>query len=215
MGGDSPAHDHPAEGVGDEAHVGHSGPGRHERQIGDPQLVGGGRGEVAADQVGVTRAGRIGPAGADLLAASGAFDAGDAHQPGGLVAADVVTGANCRFPQLAGAVDPVVVLPDPDQNRDHRGVALIAGAGLPVAGRVVGARGHLHPCAAQDRADGLDPEIGAVGVDEVHYFLCWRSSSAPKKLAARFRISLARLSSRFSCSSSRILRVSAVDTPGV
>jgi len=33
-------------------------------------------------------------------------------------------------------------------------------------------------------------------VDEGDYFLCWRSSSAPKKLAARFSISLARFSSR-------------------
>ena len=36
----------------------------------------------------------------------------------------------------------------------------------------------------------LDPELLAVVVDEVDYFLCWRSSSAPKKLAARFSISL-------------------------
>ncbi len=53
-----------------------------------------------------------------------------------------------------------------------------------------------------------------MGVDERDYFLCWRSSSAPKKLAARFRISLARLSSRFSCSRSLIRWDSAVDTPG-
>ena len=49
---------------------------------------------------------------------------------------------------------------------------------------------------------GVDPELVAVDVDEGDYFLCWRSSSAPKKLAARFRISLARLSSRTSCSRS-------------
>lgn len=43
-------------------------------------------------------------------------------------------------------------------------------------------------------ADRLDPErasrddIVAVGVDERRHLLCWRSSSAPKKDAARLRI---------------------------
>ncbi|EIV59035.1 hypothetical protein MA3A0930R_0846 [Mycobacteroides abscessus 3A-0930-R] len=65
----------------------------------------------------------------------------------------------------------------------------------------------------QDGADGLDSELLAISVDESDYFRCWRSSSAPKKLAARFRISLARLSSRFSCSSSLTLFDSVVHTP--
>ncbi len=55
-------------------------------------------------------------------------------------------------------------------------------------------------------------DVVAVGVDE-RSCLCARSSSAPKKLAALFRISLARLSSRFSCSSAFILAASLVLTP--
>src|SRR6476469_8145716 len=157
---------------------------------------------------------RVGLGGADPFAATHPFDAGGPHQPGNLIAAHVVTGPACRFPQLVRPVDAVVVLPQLDQGRTQDGVTagpLRRSAGL---GRVVGARSHRHPCGAQDDADGLDPELLAVGVDEVDYFLCWRSSSAPKKLAARFRISLARLSSRFSCSSSLTRADSAVDTPG-
>ena len=53
----------------------------------------------------------------------------------------------------------------------------------PLLGGVVGARGHL-----QNLADGLDPELVPVGVDEVDDHLCGRSSSAAKKVEARRRI---------------------------
>ena len=43
---------------------------------------------------------------------------------------------------------------------------------------------------------------------------CWRSSSAPKKADGRLRISLARRSSRFSCSSCLMRSASAVVVPG-
>ncbi len=59
----------------------------------------------------------------------------------------------------------------------------------------------------------VDDVAQPVGVDERSYFLCWRSSSAPKKLAALLRISLALLSSRFSCSSACIFAASLVLTP--
>src|ERR1700682_6402764 len=39
----------------------------------------------------------------------------------------------------------------------------------------------MQACSTQDGADGLDPELVAVRVDEGDYFLCWRSSSAPKE----------------------------------
>lgn len=120
------------------------------------------------------------------FSAAGALDAGDAHQPGGLIAADVVTCPKSGF-TACGRRRPGSCPWALDQDRDHRGVALLPGAGLGVTGGVVGARGHRHSCAAQDGADGLDPEIGAVGVDETHYFLCWRSSSAPKKLRRSFQ----------------------------
>src|ERR687898_3271689 len=65
--------------------------------------------------------------------------------------------------------------------------------------RVVGGRGDL-----QHLADRLDPEPPPVPVDVGDHFLRWRSSSAPKKAAAVFKISLARRSSLFSRSSSTI-----------
>ena len=47
-------------GVDDEADVGDAGPGRHERQVGDPQLVRGRGGEVTIDEIGVPRRARVG-----------------------------------------------------------------------------------------------------------------------------------------------------------
>src|SRR5690606_19291750 len=102
-----------------------------------------------------------------------------------------------------------------NEPRDQLRVALGPARRRPVAGGVVGARSHL-----QRLADGLDPEpttiheIVLVGRDERDYLRCWRSSSAPKKVAARRRISLARRSSRTSCSSSRSFSDSVVVTPG-
>jgi hypothetical protein len=64
---------------------------------------------------------------------------------------------------------------------------------------VVGGRGDL-----QNLADRLDSPAQpgaatlAVGVDEPDHFFDRRSSSAPKKLAATFKMSLARRSSAFS-----------------
>jgi hypothetical protein len=50
-----------------------------------------------------------------------------------------------------------------------------------------------------DGADDLDPEVLAVAVDEIDYFMCWRSSSVPKNGPPALRISVAaRISSRFS-----------------
>src|SRR5262245_45613630 len=162
----------------------------------------------------MTRGGGVRSGGAAPFAATRSGDAGGAHVPGDLITSDVVAGTAGCFPQLARPVDAVVVLPQLAQRWADHGVTAGPRRRRPGLGVVVRARGHLHPCAAQDGADGLDPELAAVGVDEGDYFLCWRSSSAPKKLAARFRISLARLRSRFSCSSSLIRPASAVHTPG-
>src|ERR1700756_554990 len=161
------------------------------------------------------RCARVGLGRAHPFAPPGTGDPGSAHEPGDLVTADIVAGAPCCFPQLASTVDPVVVLPQLLKHRCHDRVPAGPGRRGSRLDRIVGARSHRHPCRAQDGADGLDPELLAVSVDERDYFLCWRESSAPKKLAARFRISLARLSSRFSCSRSLIRCASEVDTPGV
>ena len=60
-------------------------------------------------------------------------------------------------------------------------------------GRVVGGRGDR-----QLLADRIDPETLLVSVNVSDHFLVRRSSSAPKKAAALFRIPFARRSSRFS-----------------
>ena len=122
MTGHPPADDHPAEHVGDEADIRHPGPGRDVGQVGDPQLVGGRRGEVALDQIRVAPGARVSLGGADPFPAAYPFDAGVPHQPGDLIAAHVVTGPVCRFPQLAGPVDAVVVPPQLNQGRTQDGV---------------------------------------------------------------------------------------------
>ena len=71
--------------------------------------------KFALDQIGMPPGARVGPGGADPFAATHPFDAGGPHQPGHLIAADVVTGPACRFPQLVRPVDAVVVLPQLDQ----------------------------------------------------------------------------------------------------
>lgn len=85
-----------------------------------------------------------------------------------MVAADIVAGSAGSFPQLVRAIDPVVVVPQLLEHRCHDRVSAGPCRGCPGLGVVVGARGHRHACAAQDGADGLDPELAAVGVDEVN-----------------------------------------------
>src|SRR5690606_18712651 len=69
-------------------------------------------------------------------------------------------------------------------------------------------------CDRQDFADRLDAVDLAVFVDERHHHFCRRSSSAWAKYAeALRRISLARLSSRFSRSSAFMRSRSLVVTP--
>ena len=65
----------------------------------------------------------VGFGGADAFAATHPFDADSPHQPGDLIAADVVAGATCCFPQLASPVDTVVVLSALAQRRTQHRVA--------------------------------------------------------------------------------------------
>ncbi len=181
MRSDPPPDNHPRVDVDDEAHIGDTGPRRHVRQIGDPQLVRGRGSEVPAHQVRVPRHARVGLGGADPLGAPNPLDPSGAHQPRDLVAADVMAPASGGLPDLPGAVNPVVVLPQLTHHRAHHLIALGTGRRLTILELVVAARGHL-----QHGADELDPQtptrddVVAVGVDERGYFLCWRSSSAPR-----------------------------------
>ena len=143
VAGNTPPDDHPGERVDDEADVGHPGPRRHERQICDPQRVGLGRGEAALDEVGVTAGAVIATGRADPFGTPGALQAGLAHQPGGLVAADVDPGATGGLPQLPRSVDLIAGLPDLHQPGGQLGVASGPGRQRPVTRRVVAARSHL------------------------------------------------------------------------
>src|SRR5699024_10860936 len=67
--------------------------------------------------------------------------------------------------------------------------------------------------SAQDAADGLDPEVIAMPIDEGDHFVVGWSSSLAKNTEAAFKISLAR---RDSASSRRSLRFSSSrDTAGL
>ena len=80
---------------------------------------------------------------------------------------------------------------------------------------VVGGRGDLQLCT-----DRLDPPatptgfVVPVGVDEGNYLFCRRSSSAPKKVAAACKMSLARCNSKFSLRSRFSSSRSSVVRPG-
>src|SRR5450755_1762557 len=153
--------------------------------------------------------------GPDALATQRALDPGLTHQPGSLVTANVDPGAPGGLPQLPRPIDLIVGLPQLHQPQTKLSVAHSAPGRRPVPSGVVGARSHL-----QHLTDGLDSEpscvhnVVLVGVDERHYLRCWRSSSAPKKVAARRRISLARRSSRTSCSRSLTRSASLELIPG-
>lgn len=133
------------ERVGDEAHVRCALPGRHNREIGDPQAVGHLGGELPVDEVGMAVRAQVGPGGADLLAAGGAADVELAHQPGNLIAPDVLTDPVQGLPHLAHAVGLVVVVHNvtisgsstASRNaRDERGRALggaVTSTGRPAA----------------------------------------------------------------------------------
>ena len=193
--------DHPGEGVGDEADVGHPGLRRHIGEVRHPQPVGLGGSEVPLYEVGWPAGVGIGPGGEDpLAAAADATNPQLTHETAHLVPADVVAGALGRLPELVGPVDLAVGAPEHEQDVLQEGVSERPSRGLALLGRVVGARGHL-----QRPADGLDPVLASVFVDERHHHRGGRSSSAWAKYADALRkISLARRSSLTSCSSSLI-----------
>ena len=142
-GGHPPAHDQAGEDVDDEGHVGHARPGGDIGEVGDPQLVRTGGGEVPVDQVRSPGGGGVGNGGALLLAPSHPFDAQMGHEPGHLVPADVLALAAELLPQLVGAIDPAVLGPGVEDLGFHLGVPELAGRGGPCLRRVVGGGGDL------------------------------------------------------------------------
>jgi hypothetical protein len=108
-----PADDHAGEGVDDKRHVGEPGPGGHVGEIGDPQAIGSRCSEVAVDQIGraLVAGGRGG--GPPLGAPHDPTDAQLTHEPGDVVAADLDAFPAELPPELTGAVDLIVGVPDP------------------------------------------------------------------------------------------------------
>src|SRR5512132_36718 len=122
-------------------------------EIAHPELVRPRRGELAVDQVRRPGRGRIGDGGAAGPAADRAGDAKGAHQPGDPVPADQLALAAQLAPELAGAVDLVVVVEHPEDLGGELGVAAGPCRRRPAPGGVVAGRGDL-----QRTADRLDPE---------------------------------------------------------
>jgi len=104
--------------------MGDAGPGWHECQVGDPQLVWRGGGEIATHQVGAARYPRVGFGGAHLLIAPHPLDPVCPHQPGDLAPSDIVATTLVRLLYPSGPIDSVVVLPQRPNDRAHRLVAL-------------------------------------------------------------------------------------------
>ena len=152
---------------------------------------------------------RVAHGGARPPAAGDPADPSGAHQPRYLVSSDAIAGASGGEPQLARPVDPVVRRPQRHQHHGHRRMAASPSRHRPRLGVVVARRGDR-----QLRADRLDPEVFAAGVDEGHHHLCGRSSSAAKKADADFKIAFARRSSRTSCSRTLSRSRSPVVVPG-
>ena len=168
------------------------------------------------DQVRVPRRGRVGPGGADPLgaprrprcprrASAGRPGRGRCRgRPGGRPS----RACGRRRP---GSCPPTAAR-SAGPSTASRGRA---GRGRPGLGGVVACSG---PPAARCRwarpRDSARDDVVAVGVDERDYFLCWRSSSAPKKARRPLQDLVGPAQLRFSCSSSLHPRRLAVVTPG-
>src|SRR5215203_4529281 len=209
-GRDSPADDESTEDVDHEGHVHEATPRTDVGQIGDPQVIRCGGGEVALDQVGRSLAHLSRERGSLALTAHDAAQFQVVHEPGHPVTANLVTFAVELTPDLLYAVHAEVVAVDARDLGLQMFVAELSRCGRTREHRVVGGWRDL-----QCLTDRLDSPALAVSADELHDFLGRRgSSSAAKKAEAALRISLARRSSRTSRSSSTIRCCSADVMPG-
>ena len=202
--------------VDDERHVHPAGVRLDVGQVRHPQPVRCRRLELARHEIGRPMQPVIGDGGdLERLAPSGPGQAFLAHQPldGASSDADVLSVELC--PDLVGAIDEQVLAHRPvGSPRPVPRRARARADGGRLLGDPIRVRGDLAAVLGEHSADRLDPEPVAVCVDERDYLFDWRSSSAPKKADAAFKISFARRSSRFSRSSSLIRARSSVVTPG-
>ena len=178
-------------GVDDEGEEHDALPAAQVGEVGDPELVRAGGGEVAVDEVRAPARGRVRPGGPPWLAAPlGAADPVGAHQPLDAAARDRLARPVERHPHAPGSVGVVVgrvQLPDALEQPLVLDRPARAPAGLAV---VIGGRRH-----AQGPADRLDPETAAMLVDVAAHFGRSGSSSLAKNTLADLRISFARRSS--------------------
>ncbi len=122
-----PADDAAGKNVDNEGDVQPALPSRDIGKVGDPQLIRAVGLELAIDPIQWARGRLVADSGADDLAAPGPLQAKAAHQ-----SLDGATGYRDAFavqltPDLVGAVDLQIGLPDPLDQRDHRRVALRTG----------------------------------------------------------------------------------------
>ena len=182
-GGDAPADDAPRVHVGDERRVGEPAPRGDVGDVGDPQLVGSVGDEAALDEIGLGGWAIGGDRRASPPASGAAGQAHVAHQAFHRAASHPHTVTVELAPHLAGPVDAVVGGMDPSNRRLHGLVAEVTLARLAPLGGVVAGWGDL-----QHTTDRLDPETVPMSVHVADYLCERRSSSAPKKAAAVFKI---------------------------
>src|SRR5579885_1505582 len=205
---DPPTDDPAGEHVGDERRVREPRPRRNVGDVRDPQPVRCWRLEAPCDEIRRpgTDIGR--DRGAPPSPPDTPTQAELTHQP-----FDATARLDDPFPSqllvdLARPVHATVLAPHAFDVWLQLLVAYATATRRPRLRRVVRRRGELQRCA-----DRLDPEPVAVHVDVADHLFGRRSSSAPKKAAADFKISFARRNSKFSRSSCRTRSFSTVVNP--
>jgi integrase/quercetin dioxygenase-like cupin family protein len=213
--GHFPAHDPTRKNIDDERGVDEAVGGADVREVRDPELIRSGRREVAIDQIRHDRC-VVGPRRDDVPATPDrAPQAERDHEPLDRTARDGNLLATELSPDFLGAIHLLVLVPDARDLDRQRVVAL--GAGRPP--RRIRLLRLVTPIRRwgdrQVLADRLDPVRLPLRVHAGHHHFGRRSSSAWAKNADAFRrMSLARLSSRFSRSSSLRRSRSLVVRPG-
>lgn len=181
--GDCPADNSAADHIGDERDVAKPGENPDVGDVRDPELLRAVRDAPPLDQVGTLVNADPESGGDGLGTSSHTLEANDTHQPRYLVTADNPSCAAHCVPHLPDPVDAVVLLVDPPDLPDEEFVAHASSRCLPAFGGAVSTGGDDPTFfRTEDAADGLDPELLAMHVDERDHFVVGRSSSAAEKL---------------------------------
>src|SRR5690606_12880132 len=161
------------------------------------------------------RRGLFGARGEHPLRLLHATDPGQAHESFGLVTADLPPLAAQEGMHLPSPVDAVVLRMQPGDLRDEQLVSQASGRWQASFRGTISARGDEPTnCRAQHPADGLDPELIPMLVDEADHLVVGRSSSLAKNTLAALRISLARRSSATSRRSRAFSSATSLGSPG-